>query len=132
MVRRVVRLGFEAINREDFDAAFVLYHPHIEVFEPPEVVELGLDPVSRGRPGRIDVQRRWHAEWRDLRLEPEEVADLGDCLLVVSRMKGSGQGSGAAFDNDFANVVMLSGGRVIREEMFLDRAKALEAVGLSE
>jgi len=47
-------------------------------------------------------------------------------------MKGIGNSSGAAYDNDFANLVTLAAGRAIREELFLDRARALEAVGLSE
>jgi len=76
VVCHVVRLGFEAINREDFEAAFALYHPDIEVIEPPEVIKLGLDPLSRGRAGRIRVQRRWHAEWGELRFEPDEILDL--------------------------------------------------------
>jgi ketosteroid isomerase-like protein len=124
-----VQLGFEAINRGDFESAFALYDPEIEVIEPPEVVKLGLDPVSRGREGRIRVQQRWHAEWDELRFEPEELTDLGDRLLVVSRMKGRGLNSGAAFDNDFANLLTLRDGRVIREQIFLDRAKAIEAAG---
>src|SRR5437660_12837635 len=56
MLRRVTQLGFEAINRGDFEAAFALYHPEIEVIEPAEGVGLGLDPVPRGREGRIRVQ----------------------------------------------------------------------------
>jgi ketosteroid isomerase-like protein len=127
-----VQRGFEAINRGDFESAFALYHPGIEVIEPPEVVKLGLDPVSRGREGRIRVQQRWHAEWDELRFEPEELTDLGDRLLVVARMKGRGLNSGAAFDNDFANLLTLRDGRVIREQMFLDRAKAIEAAGAEE
>lgn len=132
VIRHALRLAFEAINRGDFEAAFAFCHPDIEVIEPPEVMKLGLDPVSRGRAGRIHVQRRWHAEWGELRFEPDELFDLGDRLLVTARMKGSGLASGAAFDSDFADLLTLSAGRVVREEMFLDRAKALEAVGLGE
>jgi ketosteroid isomerase-like protein len=132
LLRHGVRLGFEALNRSDFEAAFAFHDPGIEVIEPPEVVKLGLDPVSRARAGRIHVQRRWHAEWGELRFEPDELFDLGDRLLVTARMKGSGISSGAAYNNDFANLLTLSGGRGIREEMFLDRGKALEAVGMWE
>ena len=132
IVRHVVRTGFEAVNRGDFEAAFALYHPDVEVTEPPEIVELGLDPVSRGRAGRIHVQQRWQGEWGEIRFEPYEVLDVGDQLLVTGRMRGRGAGSGATFDSELANLFTLSGGRVIRERMFLDRAKALEALGLSE
>jgi ketosteroid isomerase-like protein len=132
MLRHIVQVGFEAINRGDFEAAFALYGPEIEVIEPPEAMGLGLNPLSRGREGRIRVQQRWHAEWGELRFEPEELIDLGDCLLVVSRMKGRGLSSGAAFDTDIANVLVISDGRVIREQIFLDRAKAIEAAGVEE
>jgi ketosteroid isomerase-like protein len=132
VIRRVVCLAVEATNREDFEAAFAFHHPEVEVIEPPDVVKLGLDPVSRGREGRIRVQRRWNAEWDGLRIEPEHVTDLGDRLLVVSRMKGSGLKSGASFDSDLANLVELSAGRPIREQIFLDRAEAFEAAGLRE
>jgi ketosteroid isomerase-like protein len=130
-IGRMARLGVEATNRGDFEAAFAFYHHDVEVVEPPQVTNLGLDPVPRGREGRIIVQRRWQAEWDEFRLEPEHVTDLGDRLLLVSRMKGSGLASGAAFDSDMANVLTLSAGRVIREEMFLDRNQAFAAVGLS-
>ena len=126
-VGRGVRLVIEATNRGDFAAAFAFYHPDIEVTEPPEVVNLGMDPLSRGIEGRIAVQRRWHAEWDALRIEPEELTDLGDRLVVVGRMKGVGRSSGAAFDTEVGNVVDLQEGRVIRERIFLDHAAALEA-----
>jgi ketosteroid isomerase-like protein len=132
LVGRIARLGVEATNRGDFEAAFAFYHPDIEVVEPPQVTNLGLDPVSRGREGRILVQRRWQAEWGEFRLEPEHLTDLGDRLLLVSRMKGRGLASGAAFDSDMANLLTLSAGRIIREEMFLDRNQAFAAVGLAE
>ncbi|MBA3327218.1 MAG: nuclear transport factor 2 family protein [Solirubrobacterales bacterium] len=132
IVRHVVLLGFEAVNRDDLQAAFALYDSNIEVVEPPSVAKLGLTPVPRGREGRIHVQRRWHAEWGEVRMEPYEVLDLGERVVVFSRMKGTGLISEAPFESDCANVITLSAGRVIREEIFLDRTEALEAVGLAE
>ncbi len=129
-VRHAVRIGFEAVNRGDFEAAFAFYDPDIEVTEPPQVVKLGLDPVSRGRAGRAEVQRRWHAEWGELQIEPDEVLDLGDRLLVLGRMKGTGLASGVAFDDPIANLLTLRDGRVVRDEIFLDHGEALAAAGL--
>jgi hypothetical protein len=46
---------------------------------------------------------------------------------------GSGLSSGAAFDSDWAILLMISAGaKVIREEVFFDRDEALEAAGLRE
>ena len=77
-------------------------------------------------------QRTWTAQWGDVRFEPAEVTDLGDRLLVLGRMKGSGLSSGGAFDREWANLTTFSAGRVIREQVFLDHGEALKAAGLSK
>jgi ketosteroid isomerase-like protein len=133
LIRRAVRLGLEAANRGDFEAAFSLYHRDAEATLEPRLVSLGFDPVYRGREARIGVQRRWVAELGEFRFAPEELIDLrGGRLLVIGRQEGSGLSSGAGFDNDWALLLTISGGRIVREQIFFDRAEALEAVGLSE
>jgi ketosteroid isomerase-like protein len=132
IVRRAVQLGIDAVHRGDYEAMFALYHPDIELINPPQFVGLGLDLVVRGREERIRFQRRWHAEWGEVRYEPEEVIDLGDRVLMVGRIKGSGLGSGAAFESEWGNLLTLSAGRVIGERPFTDRGEALKAAGLSE
>jgi ketosteroid isomerase-like protein len=132
IIRRAVRLGTEATNRGDYEATFTLFHPDIELAPAPEQVGLGQDPLYRGPEERLRFQRRWHAEWGEFRFEPEEVIDLGDRLLLVGRIKGSGLSSGAGFDRAWATLFTVSGGRVIREQAFLDHAAALEAAGVSE
>jgi ketosteroid isomerase-like protein len=131
-IGRAVQLGTEATNRGDYEAAFGLYHPDCEAIFPPQIIGLGEDPLYRGREGRIGVQRRWTAEWGELRFEPEEVIDLDPRVLVIGRMKGSGVCSGAAFDNDWAVLLTISAGRVIRDQLFIDHGEAFEAAGLSE
>jgi ketosteroid isomerase-like protein len=132
LIRRAAQLGLEATNRGDFEAAFALYHPDIELTATGTFVTLGFDPVYRGREERIRFQERWHADWGEFRFEPEELIDLGERVLLVGRVKGSGLSSGVAVDNDWADLFTISTGRVIREQVFFDRAEALEAAGLSE
>jgi ketosteroid isomerase-like protein len=130
---RAAHLGFAALNRGDFESSFLLYHPDVEFITPPRLVGLGFDPVYRGIEGRIDFQRRWTAEWGEMRFEPEEMLDLGDQLLFVGSVKGSGLSSGAAFESDnWAALSTISAGRVIREQPFFDRREALQAAGLRE
>jgi hypothetical protein len=47
-------------------------------------------------------------------------------------MKGSGLGSAAPFDSECAHLITLAAGGVIREQIFLQYAEALEAAGLRE
>ena len=133
MARRYTQQAAEALNRRDLEAAFSVYHPDVESIFDQRMVTLGLEPVYRGRKARVDVQRRWNAEWGEWRFEPEELIDLGDSrLLAVGRLAGSGLSSGAGVDHDCAFLATLAAGRVIREQVFLDRDEAFEAVGLRE
>ena len=133
IIRRSVLLAFEALNRRDFPATFVGYHPNVVSIWPGRMVSLGFDPVMRGLKARIDAHMRWEAEWGEWRIEPEELIDLGDGrLLVTSRPQGIGLGSGATVEMSGAFLITVSAGRVIREQLFDDRDEALEAVGLSE
>jgi ketosteroid isomerase-like protein len=132
VVHRVAVGATEAVNRGDHEAAFVFHHPDVELHSPPEMVGLGEDSVTRGREERVRFQRTWTAQWGEVRFEPEEVTDLGDRMLMIGRMKGSGLSSGAAFDSEWANLTTISAGRVIREQVFRDHREALKAAGLRE
>jgi ketosteroid isomerase-like protein len=133
IVRRFAQRGLEANNRRDLEAAFMFHASDVEAIYPAQFVSLGLESVIRGLEARMDFQRRWRAEWGEFRFLPEELVDLGDeRILVVGRMTGSGLSSGAGVDNDWAYLVTISAGRVTREQVFLDRGQALDAVGLPE
>ena len=132
-IRRGTQLGFAALNRGDFEASSLLYHRDIEFITPPRLAGLGFDPVFRGRADRIRFQERWAGEWGEMRFEPYEVLDLGDRLLYLGGVSGTGLSSGAGFDTDnWAVLFTVSSGAIVREEPFFDRREALEAAGLRE
>jgi ketosteroid isomerase-like protein len=58
------------------------------------------------------------------------VIDLGDRVLLLVHLRGVGLSSGAQFDTEAAYLLVMSDGRAIREQMFLDHREALEAAGL--
>jgi ketosteroid isomerase-like protein len=132
MLRRVVEIGFEATNRGDYRLPFSVYHRDCECSFPPQLATLGVDPEVRGREARIRFQERWSDDWGEFRLQPNEVIDLGNRLLLIGRIRGTGSSSGASIDNDWAVLFEIAGGQMVREQIFLDHAKALEAAGLSE
>jgi ketosteroid isomerase-like protein len=130
ITRRVVQRGFDATNRRDFKTAFALYRPDVESVLPPELVAVGFEPVYRDREARIEAQRRWVAAWDDLRFQLDELIDLGARLVVVTRMKGTGLSSGATSEVDCVFIYTISAGRVVREQVYFNRADAFKAVGL--
>jgi hypothetical protein len=133
-IRRAVQLGLEANNRGDFEAAYAIYDPQVELVTESRLTALGFDRVYRGREQRIRFQQRWVDEWGDFQFAPEELVDLGDRRVFVwGRIVGSGLRSGAGFDTYWAYLTTSSSaGLVIREQFFFDRGEALEAAGLRE
>jgi ketosteroid isomerase-like protein len=88
-------------------------------------VHHGHDGYARMFEGLLEV-------WDDLALEPEEVIDFGDRVLIAARITGHGRRSGVALDAALFQVLTLRGGLIVRQEDFADRDAALEAAGLSE
>jgi hypothetical protein len=67
VLRRALQRGTEATNRRDFEVAFARYDPQAELITDSRLVELGFDPVYRGREERIRFRQRWFAEWGHFR-----------------------------------------------------------------
>jgi len=132
LLRRAVTVGFEATNRRDYETPFAFYHPEGELITPPQLVGLGFEPLYRGREDRIGFQRRWIDEWGEFRFEPEEIIDLGDRVLLIGRITGSGLSSRVLVDSEWANLLTVSAGQVVGEQIFVEHGEALEAAGLSE
>ena len=132
MLRWSLRVGFEAANRGDWEAAFATIPDDFEAIPPPDLVRLGFAPVYRGRADRLRYQLAWIAELGDFQQALEELIDLGDRFLVLGHMTGSGTASGAVFESEIAYLWTQSGGQLIREESFRSHQEALEAAGLSE
>jgi uncharacterized protein len=102
------------------------------------VWDLGRDPppdihgVYVGRDSVIEASRRYWGTWDAYSLDADELIDAGSSVVVVVHERGRGRGSGAPFDRRWAQVWTFREGRIIRWELFVDKAEALEAAGLSE
>jgi ketosteroid isomerase-like protein len=131
--RRSLRLAWEAFNRGDYEATFMLYGADTESVGADVWGTIGAEMRTRGRADRIAYQRTILEEWEALRFEPEETIEVGgDRLVSVGRMAGRGRASGATVDTPWAVVLAIEDGTVSREAIFVDRDEALEAAGLSE
>jgi ketosteroid isomerase-like protein len=93
---------------------------------------LDLDGVYVGRDAVVEASRHWWGAWTDYRLDIEELIDAGSSVVVVLREHGRGKGSGAPFEQRLAQVWTFGQGRIIRWEIFPDKAAAVEAAGVSE
>ena len=88
--------------------------------------------VYRGHAGCRRWLEDWGAAWADWSIEPEQVIDAGDWVVVFIRMRTRGRGSGVEVERKDAHVYKLGDGKVVRLDYYNDREQALKAVGLAE
>ncbi len=133
MLPRFISRAYAAANRRDFDLILATndpgiyeYHPTIDLLPP------DLETVFYGHDGYRQLWRYWLDAFEDIRWDPEEILDFGDSVLVTTQQRGHGSASGVAVGQPVFQLFKFRRGLVIRQEDFLDRSKALEAVGLAE
>jgi ketosteroid isomerase-like protein len=134
MLWRAARLAAEALNRRDVDAILLVYDPDYEFRPAHEFVESGFMPARyRGPAGYQRFVSDWSEVWgADLRLEPLELIDLGTRVVTLYNVPARAQASGVPLTGQWATVSTLKNGRVIRDQVYLDHAEALDFVGLLE
>jgi ketosteroid isomerase-like protein len=134
MLWRSVRLAIEAYNRRDMDVAVTGFHPDLEYYPYREFVEAGLaEPCYHGPEGyRAYIEATYEVWGTEVRLDPTELIDLGDRLVVLADMPMRAQASGVSLAQTYASIWTLKDGLVIRARDFLDHAEALAAAGLAD
>ena len=125
MVRRL----HERLNGGDIEGVVELCEPafHIDMSERvfnPETYE-GHDGIRRFYADVRDI-------WEQYRWTPEELLDARPHVVALVRAQGRGRGSGLEIDRRIALVWTFAGARATALRLYVDPAKALEAVGLSE
>lgn len=128
MVRRIT----DVMDREGFAAAFPLFldaaHEDVEWREDPAwpgaAHYRGVEQVRQVIEDRMDTL--------DFDQQTEDLIPVDDKVVALVRWRGRGRTSGAAAEMPLALVWTLREQAVTRIEFFLDRAEALEAVGLGE
>ena len=78
------------------------------------------------------MRRAWLASlsaWDDFRAEPDEFIDSGPHVVVLNHVHARGKGSGAEVSADTATVFTLDDGKIVRQVLDWDTAKALKPPG---
>ena len=125
----VVRRLADAFNGGGLDAALPFFDPELVWHEDPSFPEAG---VYRGRDAWEAYARQFLAEFSEMRYELGETIDAGDYVVGNLGIHGRGSASGAEFDLSAWWAMTFREGKVVRCFSYLDRERALEAVGHSE
>jgi hypothetical protein len=63
-------------------------------------------------------------------VEPVELIDMGDRIVLLADLRVRGQASRVALTGKIATVSAMEHGRIVRVEAYLNHADALQAAGL--
>src|SRR5215203_2213350 len=127
----VVRRAFAPGQEGDFEGYMSALDPEIEWDGTRAVPDT---TVAHGHEAVRNACRRWFGAWEnDFEVQAEEILELApDKLLVVVHDSGTAKGTGITIDRRNFQIWEIRDGLAVRLRVFLDRAEALEAAGLSE
>jgi ketosteroid isomerase-like protein len=111
----------EAWNSNDFDA-------WIDVFDP-EFEWSALMEVFRGPAGARQAWQSFKGDMQ-LRVRFDDVRDLGESVLALGEIIGTGRTTGLNVGSEIAQLATFRDGKVVMFRDFASHADALEAVGL--
>jgi hypothetical protein len=131
LLLRRFRQAYAAANRRDLDLLLTGLDPGIE-YHTSELWQIDFDASYHGHGDYLEVWRKVLESFEDLRLDPEELLDLGDRVLVTITLSGRGVGSGVSTSQRHFQLFTFRRGLVVRQDDFQDRAEALKTAGLSE
>jgi ketosteroid isomerase-like protein len=136
LLSRTVQNSLAAYDRGDIEVIVLAFHPDAEFLAPPDHGQegtLGFKQSYRGVRGFREFDADWRSAWEAMRVEPQELIDFGDQLLLLARVTALGKGSGVPINQDLAVLQTLNGaGQIVREQRYANQAEALKAVGLEE
>ena len=127
--KQLVDQFYDALGRGDLDAVLDLCDPNVEVYKSPEVVAV-IPP--RGREEVRKYLASWLETWDAYRPEPQELRESDDQVVSFVHLRARGKGSRFDIEEDVADVFRIENGKITSIRLYLGRAQALEAAGLSE
>jgi hypothetical protein len=129
-LREQVRSGWAAAARRDFELMSVRYAPNIVYESTPQLVVLGMPARVEGINGWLRALSDFNDAWARSRFELSFILDCGKQLVTLGCFAGHGAASGIDAQTDFAQVLELDDGLVVRERDFNDWSDALRAAGI--
>jgi ketosteroid isomerase-like protein len=102
-----------------------------------DIIHTGYVPEGvltfRGRERFLRWLGEFFSQWRDYRVEAEELTELGDdAILIAGRQIGTGASSGVEITEPVFIVLVFREGKIVGNHWHVDRGEALMAAGFGE
>jgi ketosteroid isomerase-like protein len=131
-LRRVLRSGWAAAPRKDWELMFVRYSPDVVWEIPEEFRTLGFADTYRGHEGLVEGLERFAEAFESWEIRPDRALDFGDRVLALGSFRGKARASGVEWEQEFSQLVTLANGLVVRDRFFYSWGQGLRAAGLSD
>lgn len=124
-----VRWHYEAFRRQDRDAVLALYDADVEA----DLSRSGIPDagVYHGHDGLRAGWAKWRGVWERYDFELEELIEVGDRVLALTRVQARSKGQGMEAEVRGADVLTVRNGLIVHFVNFMDRDAALREAGLS-
>jgi ketosteroid isomerase-like protein len=125
----IVRRSIDAFNRGGLEEALRFLDHEIEWTTTSAFLQAG---TYQGHEGVRQFLRRATGTWDDLHVEPEELIDASDQVVVPLRITARGKQSGSPSVIRLVVLASLQDGVIVRIRSYTNTAGALKAAGVSE
>lgn len=119
-----LRDGYAAFARQDVPAVLEAFDENIE-WKAPETLPFG--GTHRGHDGVVEFFGRLAEQWQELTVEPQEILDAGDTIIVLAHLRATG--AGGTLDTTSVHIWRMRDGKATSFAEYMDTAKALRALG---
>jgi ketosteroid isomerase-like protein len=120
--------GAEAVR----DAVRNMHQPDVELRTLASGLGTGVDTDYRGLDGMVQYLNEWLEPFSEYHVEILDYIDAGDCVLVPSRQRGIGAGSGARVEIELTTLYEVRDGRIARIHQYDTLEEAREAAAAQE
>jgi ketosteroid isomerase-like protein len=125
----LIRQWLDAWSRADLDEFMSFYDSDAIFITDPSWPESG---PFRGRRAIIGFCERFRDAWTGNEAAIVDLRAAGEIVVARAELQGRGLASGIDSELSISCVSKFEGGKIARQQYYLDHAKALEAAGLSE
>ncbi len=124
----IARRHYDAFHNQDWDTFFALYDPEVEV----DLSRSGIPDggIHHGHDGLRAAWAKWRGVWDDYSFEVEELTELGDRVLSLTRIHARSKGRGVVTEVSAGELLTVRDGLIVHFVNFLDRDDALREAGL--
>jgi ketosteroid isomerase-like protein len=129
-LRRVLRSGWAAAPRKDWELMHARYAPDVVWEIPEEFQTLGFAPSYRGHDGMVEGLEQFAEAFESWEIRPTRALDMGDRVLALGTFRGKARASGVEWQQQFSQLVTIKNGLVVRDSFFYSWEQGLRAAEL--